>query len=102
VFFVATCCLPGTIWDIQEGTALPPRVLSLSSTGAPVAQITKTDEPRHNSVFMETLTKALRAAPELTPIEVENRMKAPLRAIGRTVVVGTSSPELLELPLLQN
>jgi hypothetical protein len=101
VIFIADACIPGTIWDIQEGTALPPRVLSLSSTGAPAGQGPKFGDSRQNTVFTEVLTKALRAAPEITPIELIDRMRAPLRAIGRTVVVGSSSRELLELPLIQ-
>jgi hypothetical protein len=102
VIVVADACIPGTIWDIQDGTVngkqLPPRVLSLSSKGKPVSASISSSERKQNGVFTTTLTKAFTELPELTPLELPNRMKAALRAIGREFLVGTSSPELLTQP----
>jgi hypothetical protein len=104
VVLIADACIAGTIWDIQGGTVkdrqLPPGVLSISSTGDPLA-IRPAGDRQQNGVFTVAFTQALRAAPEITPAELARKIAPAIRGIGRNLVVGTSSKGLLTQPLFE-
>jgi hypothetical protein len=104
VIFIADACLAGSIWDIQSGIVkekyLPAGVLSISTTGDPLAIKPVADRQR-NGPFTVAFTQAIKAAPEITPEELVKKMKPVIRGIGRNFVVGTSSPALLKQPLFE-
>jgi hypothetical protein len=104
IIFIADACISGSIWDIQGGIVkdkrLPPGVLSISTTGDPLA-IKPVAERQRNGPFTVAFTQAIKAAPEITPEELGNKMKPVIRGIGRNFVVGTSSPKLLKQPLFE-
>jgi hypothetical protein len=103
VTLITDACHTGTIWDIQEGsvrgTALPPNVLSLSAYNDAGLTRTAGEDRSGRGIFTTSLTKFLKADDQLTPSEIQPKMVAALRPYGQAFVLGTSSPDLLTLPL---
>ena len=95
-----------TIWDMQEkaenGKPIPPNVLSLSAE-TKMQTLTATIEAEarvEKGEFANALTRAFRANVEATPNELQRLTESTLREAGQVYSVGTTSPELLDQPVL--
>jgi hypothetical protein len=103
IVLVTDACHSGSIWDIQAGSVrgrtLPPGILSVSAASdaqtAKQTMINKKDQ----GIFTYNLSKLLTAEPNLTPTQIGTKIKAELRKYQQNYTVGTTSPELLSLPL---
>jgi hypothetical protein len=106
VVLISDSCSPGSIWDLQ-GTewSLPPGVVALSATTATgnISQTVATAQfdRLEQGVFTFNLTKLIKAEPEITPNELTAKMSAVLRLHRQTFVLGATSQDLLEQPLLR-
>ena len=95
-----------TIWDMEEkaanGQPIPPRVRSLSAE-TKLATVTVTPEACRRveqGAFAQGLTRCLRGDPKASPNDMKAQMESILREAGQVYTVGTTSPELLDQPVL--
>lgn len=95
-----------TIWDLQEkaqnGKPIPPNVLSLSAeTKLQTMTATIEAEARvEKGQFAQALTRAFRNNPEATPNDLQRLMESTLREAGQVYTIGTTTPDLLDQPVL--
>mgnify|MGYP001026855258 CR=1 FL=1 len=95
-----------TIWDMEEkaknGKPIPPKVLSLSAetTMQTMTETMEAEARVEKGAFAQALTQAFRTNPEATPNDLQQLMQSTLRDAGQTYTVGTTSPELLDQPVL--
>lgn len=100
---VTDACHSGSIWDLQSGTVcgrtLPPNVLSISAANdQQTAKQTMIDR-MEQGVFTSNMCKIMKTKPLITPNELKTEMAKVLRKYCQTVTLGTTSPEMLNLPV---
>jgi hypothetical protein len=102
VILVTDACSSGTIWDIQDGTVkgrpLPPGVLSISAASDEPSARQITIGRTEHGVFTYNLVKALKENPEITPVELTERMRGVIRSRGQNFSAGATARELLAKP----
>jgi hypothetical protein len=94
------------IWNMAEkaddGRPIPAGVRSLSAERR-FQTMTKTldeDVRVEKGAFVHAITEALRADPGATPRSLEKLVTDRMREVGQAYTFGTTSPELVDLPLL--
>lgn len=103
ITLITDSCRAGTIWDMQShdlnGKTLPPNIMTISaSSGTQTDRQTALLSEEHG-VFTHNITKLLKLNPNLTPNELESKMKAILKAYKQTILIGTTSIELKDQPI---
>ena len=95
-----------TIWDMNEkaknGKPIPPGVLSLSAETR-LTTMTPTVEAEarvEKGMLAEALTLAFRQNIDATPNQLQTMVENKLREAGQVYTVGSTSPELLDQPVL--
>jgi hypothetical protein len=99
VLLITDACQPGTIWDIRgrEGT-LPANIVSIAAaTGAQRAKSAKLSH-LDRGVFTFQFTSLLKGDPELTPNQMAAGLTELLKPHGQVVLLGATSPSLLDQP----
>jgi hypothetical protein len=94
------------IWNMHEkaedGRPIPPGVRSLSAERR-FQTMTKTldeDVRVEKGAFVHAITEALRNDVKATPRSIEQLVTDRMREVGQAYTFGTTSPELVDLPLL--
>ncbi|MDR0685086.1 MAG: hypothetical protein LBF83_08150, partial [Spirochaetaceae bacterium] len=94
------------IWNMHEkaedGRPIPPGVRSLSAERR-FQTMTKTldeDVRVEKGAFVHAITEALRSDAKATPRSFEQLVTDRMREVGQAYTFGTTSPELVDLPLL--
>jgi hypothetical protein len=106
VILITDACLPGSIWDIQDGVVkgreLPPGVMSISAVSDGPSAKQRAVQPLEQSVFTSSLVKLLEseAALELTPEGLARELKPVLAKYSQTLSIGTSTQSLLSRSLV--
>jgi hypothetical protein len=105
VTLVTDTCRCDTAWHIHaaeiKGHKLPPGVVTLSA--CPTASTSRQMMQRCQSqgIFTFNLTKEFKANPKITPNQLNEKMTPVMAEFAQVFSVGSSSPELLDLPILE-
>ena len=99
---VSDCCHSGTIWDIQGGNVngreLPPNLLSISAANDKQTAKQTYVERMEQGMFTYNMNKVLKKEPNLSPLQLKQKMATSLRKYAQTVTIGTTTQELLNQP----
>ena len=107
LIMISDACQPSSIWNINNGIVagvkIPPRILSISAANADEDfEITAVQARLNASAFTKLVVKALKNNSAVTPQQLLSMAGKELEKYNQTFVVGSSSSELLKVPLFLN
>ena len=99
---VSDCCHSGSIWDIQSGAVhgklLPANTMSISAASDKQTAKQTYVERMEQGMFTYNMNKLLKQEPNLTPLQLKQKLTTVLRKYAQTVVIGTTSEAMLHQP----
>ena len=103
ITMITDACHPGSIWDIDEGVVcgqkIPPKIISIAAQNKGLSTSTTIQERLESGAFVTLLTKEIKNNKGPTPNQIEEKLKNSLEDLKQVFVIGSSSPELLDVPL---
>ena len=100
---VSDCCHSGTIWDIQSGLhfadRLPDNIMSISAASDKQTSKQTYIENIEQGIFTYNMKKVLENEPNLTPLQLKERLKKILRVYQQTVTIASTSEDMLNNPI---
>jgi hypothetical protein len=106
ITLITDTCKPETTWNLPigpelRGRPLPPNVISLSALPTQTTSKQMMALCQSQGIFTFNLTKFLKADPKITAKQLCEKMTAVLGDFAQVFEAGTSSPELLDEPVLE-
>ena len=96
---ISDCCHSGTIWDIQSGlhycNKLPNNVMSISAATDKQTAKQCYIEKLEQGIFTYNMNNIVKLDPNITPLQLKERLKNILKRYGQTVVIATTSEDML-------
>ncbi|KAH0795069.1 Clan CD, family C14, metacaspase-like cysteine peptidase [Histomonas meleagridis] len=104
IILITDTCRQNTCWSIKspeiKGYTLPERVISLSASPRSTTSKQMMALCQSQGIFTFNLTKELKLHPKITPNELLPKMNSVLSEYVQDFNVGSSSPELLDEPII--
>ena len=100
---VSDCCHSGTIWDIQSGLhfakQLPSNIMSISAATDKQTSKQTYIESMEQGIFTYNINKVLKNEPNLTPLQLKEKLTSVLKPYKQTITIATTSEEMLNNPI---
>lgn len=100
---VSDCCHSGSIWDIQSGLhfakRLPSKIISISAATDKQTSKQTYIENREQGIFTYNMSKVLKNEPNLTPLQLKEKLTQSLKPYRQTITIATTSEEMLSKSL---
>ena len=103
---ITDACHSGSVWDIQggnvKGRQLPSNIISISAASdKQTAKQTMVDR-EEQGIFTSGIKKLQKFNTDITPNEIRTQLGNQLKKYQQTINIGTTSPELLNQPLIKH